>query len=368
MRGPRGFALPAVLFALLVLAGLVAGAFFAALQELRIGISAQREQRAFDAAESGLGATLGQWDATRLDALAPGDSAITSATLPSGSGTYTTAVYRLSDALFLIRAVGHDPAAASQRAVGAVARLEPAALDARAAAMVRGRLEIADQSLVDGADRIPPGWDCPAGAADTIAGAATPDSTLLDVHCTIGLCLRGQPRVLVMSSLTTDAALFAAAGLDWDALASQATIVLEDGVVGEPGPAGTAATCDARPFNWGEPARPAVVPSCVAYRPIVLARGDLTVAGGRGQGILLVEGDLAFGGGFEFRGMVAVRGRLSGAGGALWGAVLVGDRGDAGSTLRGRSELAHSVCAAGLALKSNAPARLLGRRGWAELF
>lgn len=367
MRRPRGFALAAVVFALLVLAGLVAGAFFAALQELRIGLNAQREEQAFEAAESGLGATLGQWDATRLDALASGDSAATSATLSSGTGSYSTTVHRLSDGLFLVRALGRDAAGASQRAVGAIARLEPDSLEVRAAAMVRGRLEISDQSLVDGADRSPSGWDCPP-AADTVAGVATPDTTAVDLRCTLGPCIRGQPRLLAVPSLSNDAALFALSRLDWDALAAHATIVLKGGVLGV-APTGSAATCDtSRPDNWGEPARPALVPSCTAYRPIVMVRGSLTVAGGRGQGILLVEGDMVFEGGFEFQGIVGVRGRLRGSGGRLSGAILVGDGAGRGSSLNGRSELVRSTCAQDRSLLSNAPARLLQRRGWAELF
>ena len=63
---------------------------------------------------------------------------------------------------------------------------------------------------------------------------------------------------------------------------------------------------------------------CQSYFPIIYRNGNLKVQDGRGQGVLLVEGDLEVRGNFEFTGLVIVRGELStnGTGNKITGGVL----------------------------------------------
>lgn len=49
------------------------------------------------------------------------------------------------------------------------------------------------------------------------------------------------------------------------------------------------------------------VPECYNYFPIIHSTSSLHVNNGRGQGILLVEGDLQINGGFEWNGLIIVK-------------------------------------------------------------
>ncbi|MDX1646263.1 MAG: hypothetical protein R3304_03875 [Longimicrobiales bacterium] len=89
---------------------------------------------------------------------------------------------------------------------------------------------------------------------------------------------------------------------------------------GTPGPVAVAGVCvvDA-PWNWGEP-RDSTAP-CGAYFAAAGRSGDLTVEGGVGQGVWIVDGDVVVQDGAELSGVLIVSGRLDVRG---------------GSTLRGR--------------------------------
>ena len=83
----------------------------------------------------------------------------------------------------------------------------------------------------------------------------------------------------------------------------------------------------ANSLNWGEPwypAVPATASVCQNWFPIIYRPGNLKLQGGRGQGILLVDGDLELAGGVEFFGIVLVKGRLNttGNGNKINGAVM----------------------------------------------
>jgi hypothetical protein len=80
------------------------------------------------------------------------------------------------------------------------------------------------------------------------------------------------------------------------------------------------------PTNWGAPTLPDH--ACFSYFPVIHASGDLIIAGpGSGQGVLVVEGDLSIGEGFEFYGVVLVGGSvvMGGAGSQVLGGLRVGN-------------------------------------------
>src|SRR4029079_18254653 len=91
-------------------------------------------------------------------------------------------------------------------------------------------------------------------------------------------------------------------------------------------PPGTLQTCrTSSNTNWGEPnGGVGSVTACFNYFPIIYAPGNLRISGGRGQGILLVRGDLDLSGGMEFYGPVIVLGNLTstGTGGHVYGGVM----------------------------------------------
>ncbi|MBI1723746.1 MAG: hypothetical protein HYR48_07550 [Gemmatimonadetes bacterium] len=375
----RGFALVAAVFALVIIAALVTGAFFAARQELRTGRSSQTFQRAFGAAEAGLNNTVADWQTGQWNAMAPGDSATISDTLPSNTGSYAGTVRRLNNELFLIRTVGTDPSGASQRTLATLVRLLKIEMNFPASLTTRGDLKLGGSSLIDGRDAPPSGWACPLTGLDTLPGVTTPDpSRITTSGCSAPggdyKCIIGDPDVKTDTTIN-DSTFFKFGDVDFDELAEMATKVYPPGDIGplnQIAPLGTATTCQTNVLdNWGEPYRPGTVLGCLNYFPIIYVEGNLQLTGGRGQGILLVGGNLNVQGGFEFFGPVIVRGVLTtgGTGGHFSGGVMAAnvDLTDQSSIL-GDAVVTYSSCAVNEALKFNAPGRILRNRSWAEIF
>lgn len=351
--GPRpGFALAAALFALVVISALVGGAFFAARQELRVGLNHRWSEQASGAAEAGLFAALAEGSAGRWRTVEAGDSLPFFGSLPSGTGRYAGAVHRLNAQLYLVRATGVDVTGQSERTVGALARLVPWPIRPPAALTVRGAFQMDGTAWIDGRDGAPPGWtDCPAGERDSLPGLER----------------------LAADSTAGDAALLERSGIDWGALVAMADRIYAGAAVGPltPAPAASGSACDAAVRdNWGEPRRQVPGTPCENRFPIVFVDGDLALSGGRGQGILLVQGDLDISGGTEFAGLVVTTGRLRmpEGGGLLVGAVIVLNGGSDPSTLGGGSTVRLSTCALVAAGWPAAPARAFRDRFWLDMY
>jgi hypothetical protein len=160
-------------------------------------------------------------------------------------------------------------------------------------------------------------------------------------------------------------------GESFDQLARRARVLV--GPEAAPSPRAEGSSCVAGADAWGEPRRGAgAVAPCVAAAPVVLARAPgLTVRGpARGQGTLLVDGDLRVVGDVEFSGVVVVRGALDAADGALRvrGAVLVANASGRGATVLGPgSRVAYSSCAVAGALLAASRLTPIRRRSWAEV-
>ena len=117
--------------------------------------------------------------------------------------------------------------------------------------------------------------------------------------------------------------------------------------------------CDAdRETNWGEPRGDG---PCAKYLPVIHARGDLYLQHGRGQGVLVVDGDLVVEGGVRFHGLVVVLGSLvtRGEGNRFVGRVLARGGGDPGPGLVGGEshEIRESGCEVRRALDAALRAR-----------
>jgi hypothetical protein len=379
----RGFALAAAVFALVIIAALVAGAFFAARQELTVGRSSLTFQRAFSAAEAGLNSTVAEWNAGTYNALAVGDSVTVSGTLPNNTGSYSGVVRKLNTQLFLIRSVGQDPSGSASRTVAAIARLQQIAIDFNASLTTRGSVKLGGSSLIDGRDDPPDNWGCPTTGLDTLPGVLLNNESLVETAgCTPKegdyKCIVGDPDVQEDPTIS-DSTFFKFGDLTWDDLVAMATKVYPPGDVGplnQLAPVGTATTCNTEVMdNWGEPGvSPTMtieVPGCRYYFPIIYVSGNLKITGGRGQGILLVEGDLEVQGGAEFYGPVIVRGVLTtaGQGGHFTGGVFAANVDlTEQSSILGDAVLTYSSCAITQALQYNASGRLIRQRSWAEIF
>ncbi len=336
-RGERGMALAGAVFALVALAALLAGLWFAGLQEYRVGANVVGDRRALDAAEAGLEAVVAGWDAGALNRLAIDDTAAFSGSR-GGLGRYAGLVRRLGPRLFLVRSTGEDARGSSRRTLAGVVRLTPLQLGGAAALVSSGPVRLGAGALVDAlaADT--------AGACGT-AGAAVPGILLADAadltlaDCPGGACLRGSP----------------ASGVD-PTLHGAAVPLL-----GEEGWASLAAAADTVASGGALPS---------ASR-VWLVPGDFTVPAGGvpGPAVLLVQGDLIVETGAQLGGLVVVRGRLimRGAGGTIVGSVVAS--GADLAAMRGAGALvSYSGCRVEEALAAAAPARPLRERWWSAVY
>lgn len=330
-----GFAVATAVFALVVVGALAMGTLFAAGRELRSGTEAILQTRASMAAELGLEQTIAAWR-TEWNAIARGYSRVSQLATSEGASV-SVRLTRLADELYLVTSEAR--AGPAKRQVARVVMLDLRDPRLFAAVTADTTVELDGGEELDGTDRSPPGWECAP------PGAAIPP---------------------VASADTSEIRRFAQFG--WDELARAALIRVTASLTG-PAPRWSAEECDiADPNNWGEPTRLVGGP-CMSYYPLIHAPGNLVIDGGRGQGLLLVDGDLTLRGGFEFFGVVLVRGALRGdAGGArLTGVVAIAAQGSTPSSLDGLS-VAFSRCAARKALLGVASPVPIVDRSWYEAF
>jgi hypothetical protein len=352
----RGMALVLAIFALVVVGALVAGAFLAGNVEQRTGRSTLYAQQAADAAEAGAVETLASWDALNLNFLAPGTVAAYPQVPLAGRSAYRPTVSRLNGQIFLVQSLGTRANAAggplARRTVGIVARLASLGSGPEAALTVGGPLEIAGtQVSVSGNDSVAvgEGVDCAPGAGQPATRTAPPSSAVYSMF----------------------------GDVTFDRLAAHASVVLPDTTLTSAlRPSAAGLRCDTGDTdNWGEPRRSDAtsIEACRRYFPIIHSRGPrLTIAaGGRGQGILLVDGNLDITGNFDFTGLIVVKGgiRISGARTRITGA-LMATNASSGSrnTIAGEATIRYSSCALANALEGAAFAEPLGQRSWVQVY
>jgi cytoskeletal protein CcmA (bactofilin family) len=109
---------------------------------------------------------------------------------------------------------------------------------------------------------------------------------------------------------------------------------------------------------------------CESYFPVIHVSGDLKVTTGRGQGILLVDGDFTVAGNFVFTGVVIARGalKMTGTGNKIVGAVLAATVSvDDNVALSGNTSIQYSSCALISALSATAYPKAARQRGWVDV-
>jgi hypothetical protein len=371
----RGFALPLMLGVLMVGSILVATAFLLARLEFQSGENGLHAVKAFEAAESGLSEIVAWWDPVLFDTLPVGGNVV----LPVrtlGQGGYQGTVTRLSAPLFLLESEGwHQPPGAlprARRTVASLVRLEQSKPIVVAALTVVDTLVWDAQSSVSGNDTIPPGWagTCPS-LDSAVAGIGTGVGTQVSLGSCVSLsCLSGAPPHAVDSSIADSTLLNGP--LDFFTL-SQRALHQVGGLVGPVGPAlsGTPASCAvADSLNWGEPLHAGPFATCGQYFPVIHAPGDLTLSGGRGQGVLLVDGSLVISGGADYTGIVIVLGTLrNGAGGgSVTGAVLAKNVELNPALPSSGLRIQYSACVLPPSISGSSLATPLPSRSWAQNF
>ena len=322
------------LFALLVVGALAVGTLFAATRELRAGSESIHQTRAIMAAELGVEQTLSRWSRGWNGAFGRGYGRTWAFATPEGAEVAVT-LTRLADDLFLVSSRAH--AGPARRQVARVVRLDVA--DPPLLAALAASAPVDPGTGVDGSDHSPTGWDCPESSGGIAQFVVADTNSLLRF---------GQ--------------------FDWLALTELASTRVGDLVIGA-APRFTDEECDTSDqLNWGEPMRSNGGP-CTGYFPVIHAPGDLVIAGGRGQGVLVVDGDLTVGGGFEFYGVVLVRGSLlaSPGGARITGVVSLALAKSIAPALDGLA-IDFSRCAARKALLGLAMPAPLTERSWSEGF
>ncbi len=367
----RGFALPAVILALVILAVLITGAIYMAQQEYRVGWSTDQASVAFNMTERSVDEVLTNWDSPTYSALAPWSSANVAGTLPDG--TWSATVTKMSDLLYYVDVTGvvsrGGPlrAGASHR-IGVIVHMSSADLAPPAALATRGNISIRGNASVNGQDVDPPLWDMCTGELQNRPGITIDPSSTVD---SLGQgTIAGSPAVLRDPSINNDT--FTQFGdLTWNDLILLADKRVPTGTLNpEPSLRGNG-TCDTGDVeNWGAPETPGS--ACEDYFPIIFVNGDSNLQGnGSGQGILLVAGDLSLRGNFAFYGVIIVQGSFQpiGSGNRVLGGVMAGNAMLGVDFLGGGSVTQYSSCAVTRAILNSTltRARRLPNRSWVDV-
>ena len=367
----RGIALTLAILAIVVIGALVTGTLVLGRLDMTGGRMSHLGRQAHEAAEAGLAEVLANWP-REFNMITVGvDSVLPSVSL-GGNLRYSPRLYRMNGGAYMLRVVGDrvSPAGAvlATRSAARYVRLFLPELDIQAALTARGNVTIRGHARVDGNDHVPPGGaGCPPlGPAK--AGVRTDSTTTVSGP----IAVTGSP-----PQRTNDPGVVDSIFMDpFGQLAPYATLSLAAGAYNgmTPSVTGTPSVCNVSdPNNWGEPYRPptpGAVSQCQSYFPIVLINGNANVQAGRGQGILLVNGDYDMRGNFEFDGIVLVTGAFAthGTGNKVSGGVLAHFADQFSPTASGDPEMDYSSCAIARALQNSAHAVPFGERSWATLY
>lgn len=379
-RASAGFALPAAIFALVVVAFLVTGGIHLATQESRIGLATDRGTQAFYVAESGLHSAMAQWIPMTSGLTEWSAPATLTGTTPAGD--WTVNITRVHEQLFFARSTGAVEAgggAQATRTVGQFGRVFILRFDPTGAVVLPTGVHANGNPLkVDGDDNSDPAWlshwaaMCPA-TGPSLPGVVTADESA--VTCTGagtgGSCsqFEGDPSVLEDPDLIEQQ--WNDIEAQWDQFVEYATHLVPPGdhvpQVATYTDSDGNVHCDTSVLmNWGAPHDPSG--PCGDHFPLIYVNGNLQLSGdARGQGILLVEGDFRIVGNARFDGVILVNGEFSTGSGTpqINGSLLARQ----GGTLDGNGRVQYSSCAITQAINMNNTARLrpLAERSWVDL-
>ena len=387
----RGMALTLAVFAIVVIGALVAGAFFAGSLEQRLGGAAVHATQATEAADRGLGERMAATNATILNALvdpttATGTSTVAYAATTAGNVDYATSVQRLNTSLFLVRSTGRRLApngtVLATASLAQMIRIWKPTVSVNAAITVTDDIKANGNAFnISGENSVPTGWtttggspDCPAPSAlntDDLVGVRSAGNHGLsngELNNVSGYPVKAQAHDPSITSATFNNFL----DYTFTSLGSQPDVkVLPATTPYSPSPVVTSGVCDKTVLlNLGQPARDGTFVQCQPYFPVVHGTGAQTkfASGAKGQGILLVDGDLEIAGGFEWSGLVIVRGsfKITGNGNKITGALLAeGLTGD--NTLGGNVTVNYSACAISKAVAGASAPEPVGSRAWVQL-
>ena len=366
----HGFVTVTALCLLAVVAGLAAGSFRVVVDARRAAHRAARHLQARSASDAALHSVLQSWSARTQDSTVIGAAPIVVEERHLADSTRASVhLSRITDRVFWLAAFGEAASGTSARALFAqhlLLEVRRPAIRELAALISRADVLAGTGTAIIGDDAAPPGWaDCPPLDTVPLAAVLVPDSG--SARLETGGPIPGSRDDPIARNPATYESLGA---VPFQQLASRADITVPAGAILSPAP-DSGSHCQAEgplaSSSWGDPARTGAAEGCERHLPVVHARGDLVVTGGRGQGVLLVSGRLRLEGPFLFHGVVIAAGGIetSGQDVTIYGAVLSGGP---GVVWLADGELRRSTCAVARALTAARRAYPVGERGWALLF
>lgn len=370
----KGIAIVAALGGIVVIGALIAGVFFVSTQENQISGGLLVHERAFRAAELGLNTTLANWDAPTMYAMPTGG--VRTMAYAGTGWVDTVLVTKLTPraySLLSTATAGSGRLARTRKRTLLSIRLSAPDFNFLGALTVRGSTQIGGSSVINGTNTNPSGWSDCAATSDTLAGVAIADSTQITYSGT-GHVVTGSPKILQDASAGDTTSYFTFGDEDWSTLTAAANkIITGTTTFSQINPVVTNGVCDKSALsNWGAPDHTVPANPCENYFPIIHHQGatsTLKLSGVKGQGILLVDGDLEISGGFEFYGPVIVRGRIktTGTGGKLNGGVMAANVQLDQNTVLGDATVIYSSCAVEKAVAGSSSPRRLVHRAWTEV-
>jgi hypothetical protein len=387
MKNRKGFAMFMALGALVIVAVLIAGSSFLTTQEARLGQNQLVQSRALAAAEYGLNRIQADWDKTPNLGMANGAFFDTNYTI-ANQGTAMVRYVRLNNETFWIVSEGRatigsteNVARTAVKRVGAILRLRIPTIKTEGAVTTAGNIDAGGNAHILGKDSTPPGWTGCAAAAPKAALVIGTTATYNLPNGANANNVQGTPTVQT-SALASDSNTYVRFGDEtWQALVAGANITTSvlDGGIPDTLSNGSCDKADTK--NYGEPWRTAQVASaitaCNTYFPIIYVSTSTAITGGRGQGILLVNGDFKFGGGFEWYGLVIVKDDIEKGNGTstIHGGIMARNAninstkgGDSTQALTGTVNILYSACSLERAMRGSASVIQAKHRAWTEMY
>jgi Tfp pilus assembly protein PilX len=375
----RGFALPLVLFAMVILGTVITGVFYSATVESQLGGNTAAQEEAFRVAEYGLNKALSAWSTSSMVALATGGS--TTFVYDSSTFKDTVKVTRISSTNFQLTSsatVRPNTLRAARRMTGVGVKLVGPDMNMKAALMTQSKLTLGGSSLTSGVDTNPTGWSACSAASGSLAGIYIDDDANISYSgCADLSCVEGSPKVQENADAKDTTNYFVFGDMTWSQLTTMATKQLViSGAYTQMEPKYTASgACDtSQEKNWGDPSRATpTAGKCESYWPIIWIKntsGTVNIAQGKGQGILLIESNLKLTGNFEWYGPVIVRGTLetSGTGNKVYGGVKAANVNLGSDAVLGNAVIQYSSCSVSQAVLGASSPWPLTERPWMDMF
>src|ERR1051325_1073022 len=342
LQSQQGVAMIMALGAIVIIGVLMGSVLFVSTQDYRVGSNTVRTARAAAAAELGLNRVPVDWNLADNTALTVGNTRTKTYTAPGGA-TANVVITRLDGPFFWVVSEGYAGGMGSQasarRRYGVLFRLNMPNMNFMGAITTQGNTTVSGNVTVNGS-----------------------------------VTLNGSPPVLTTPAAGDSNTYFNYGNSTYQSLAAAANLTYPGGtLLTGVGPIIVGGVCQTSltPANWGESNHTTPAGACDTYFPVIHVLGDLKVTTGRGQGILLVDGDLTVAGSFTFDGAVIARGglKMSGTGNKIVGAVMAASVSvNDDVSLSGNTSLLYSSCALQSALSASAYPTQAMQRSWVDLF